>query len=433
MSMSLAVAERAASPADLRKGGKYLVIAGASFNLALCFISTRHWVHVGNPLIALVEIMIMGTGFYMIRNRIDRPAFWIIAVTVGFLLGAKLVNPAISFKIVHDVGIMYIFYGLGRMATERTARSTIWIIMVLVLLVGFMELVLTGLYSQMFNIWDYYVQKGVIASDTVNYSNTNLFLSGNRGAAASRTFFQSIFGSHRVSSIFLEPDSLGNFSAIVFAWCLSVSRNQPGRRYVALYGLSVLCFILADSRFASGCCAAMLLLRLSPFCKMPMVSFILPILVATALTLVGSMHELPGVLPAIINDDFSGRLVFSGRLLDYWNVGQWFALAPSQVYTADTGYAYVLNNLGAILTLFYLGLFSFRRPLTHEGAIMKSMISVYFATSLCIGASVFTIKTAALLWFLYGVTETIRPAKTWRPAPKMAWAGRAGPLPGAAI
>jgi putative polymerase len=399
------------SRASGRQGGKYLVIAGAMFNLALCFISTRHWAHIGNPQIAVVEIGIMAIGFYQIRHRVDRSALWIMAVTFGFLVGAKLVNPAVSFKIAHDVGIMYIFYGLGRMASARTAWSTIWIVTALVMVVSFAELVFTDTYANLFNIWDYYVQKGVIASDTVNYSNTNLFLSGNRGAGAGRTFFQSIFGPHRVSSIFLEPDSLGNFSAVLFAWCLSVSRNQPGRRCVALYGVAVLCFILADSRFASGCCMLMLLMRVSPFCKVPLVAFLCPVIMATGLMVLGSMHELPGVLPAIITDDLSGRLIFSGRLLDYWNLGQWFGLAPSPVYTSDTGYAYVLNNLGAVLTLFYLGLFAFHRPGTPEAATMKILISVYFATSLCIGASVFTIKTAALLWFLYGVTETMGAAR----------------------
>ncbi|GAA4488861.1 polysaccharide polymerase [Gluconacetobacter asukensis] len=403
-------AGRAAVAAEGRLGGMYLVIAAAMFNLVLCFLSSRHWMLVGNSQIAVVEITILAAGLYLIRQRIDRTALWLMALTTGFVVGARLVNPALSVKILHDVGIMYIFYMLGRMASERTAWSTIRILIVLVLVVGFVELVFTNIYASLFNIWDYYVQKGVIAKDTVNYSNTNLFLSGNRGAGASRTFFQSIFGPHRVSSIFLEPDSLGNFSAVLFAWCLSVSRNQPGQRCVVMYALAVLCFVLADSRFASGCCLLMLLVRVSPFRRSALAAFLFPILIGTLLTLVGTMHELPGVLPAIIKDDLAGRLIFSGRLLDYWGLGQWFGLAPSQVYTLDTGYAYVLNNLGAVLTLFYLGLFAFHPSRTPEGATMKTMISVYFATSLCIGASVFTIKTAALLWFLYGVTDAMGPA-----------------------
>jgi putative polymerase len=41
---------------------------------------------------------------------------------------------------------------------------------------------------------------------------------------------------------------------------------------------------------------------------------------------------------------------------------------------------------------------------------MKAMMSVYFAASLCVGASVFTIKTAAIIWFLYGAANAARAA-----------------------
>ena len=38
---------------------------------------------------------------------------------------------------------------------------------------------------------------------------------------------------------------------------------------------------------------------------------------------------------------------------------------------------------------------------------MKAMIAVYMAASLCIGANMFTIKTAALCWFLYGAANAV--------------------------
>ena len=92
-------------------------------------------------------------------------------------------------------------------------------------------------------------------------------------------------------------------------------------------------------------------------------------------------------------------------MLDYWGLPQWFGLQASQVYTSDTGYAYVVNNLGLPLTLFLLGIFAFHRPKTPEAISMKAIIAVYMATSLCIGANMFTIKTAAICWFLYGAAN----------------------------
>ena len=77
----------------------------------------------------------------------------------------------------------------------------------------------------------------------------------------------------------------------------------------------------------------------------------------------------------------------------------------SQVYTADTGYAYVVNNLGLPMALLLLASFALHPVVRPEAVRMRALIAIYIATSLCIGASIFTIKTAALLWFLYGVAN----------------------------
>jgi len=94
-------------------------------------------------------------------------------------------------------------------------------------------------------------------------------------------------------------------------------------------------------------------------------------------------------------------------LLGYWDLPQWLGLDVSPVYTEDTGYAYFVNNLGLPLALYLLAVFAAFKPRSREAARFKAMISVYYATALCIGASVFSIKTAALLWFLYGTTNSV--------------------------
>ncbi|WP_204259531.1 polysaccharide polymerase [Lichenicola cladoniae] len=383
--------------------GSWLIIASMMFNMALCFIKTRGWAHIGSLPIIATELLIMLVGLLVIRKDV---ALWVkqlIVMSVVFMIGMKLINSEVNLKILHDLGIMYIFYKLGRMATPRQASYLAWTLMVIVLAVGFFELLFTPTFGQIFDVWSYYVDKGVIAPGTVNYSGTNLYLSGDRGAL-SRTFFPTLLGSHRVSSIFLEPDSLGNYAAIMFAWSITTSIGSRRSRGWML-ALSLLCVVIADSRFAGGCCTAMLLVRLTPLVRSRIAVFVLPIAVMVLMTVVGSLNELTGVLPAIMSDNLSGRLLFSSRLLNYWHLPQWFAILPSQVYTADTGYAYVVNNMGLPLTLLFLGLFAYNRSLRREATTMKVMIAVYLSTSLCIGASIFTIKTAALLWFLYGVAN----------------------------
>jgi putative polymerase len=170
---------------------------------------------------------------------------------------------------------------------------------------------------------------------------------------------------------------------------------------------SVFCTVLADSRFGGACCLILLMVRLASF-RSDLFAFLLPILVLMVLVAVGTLNGMPGdAAPSIITDNFSGRLLFSARLLGCLGPEQWLGWTASSVYTADTGYAYLINGIGLPFTLLLLFLFAANRCVTEEAVRMKIMISIYFATALCIGASVFTIKTDALLWFLYGTTNAI--------------------------
>jgi putative polymerase len=385
--------------------GARLVLAAVTFNLALCFISTRGNLHISNTEVAGIEIMILAAGLYFCRHLVSGQEMRISGLVVLFLIGLKFINPALDLKILHDLGITYIFYELGMLTSVGQGGRVLWIVMAIVIAVAAFEVLLPIKFGMVFDVWSYYVDKGVITADTINYANTTSFISGARGGQEARSFLPSILGAQRFSSVFLEPVSMGNFSVITFAWCLS-TKSGDWRWRALLVACAGACFVLADSRFAAACWVLMLLFRITPLHRSRFVIFCLPLLAMLALLVNGSLHEMPGVVPAIVNDDFAGRLLFSGQLLNSWGFTQWLALAPSAVYTSDTGYAYVINNLGLPLAILLLGGFAFHKPATPEGLAMKAMITIYMATSLCIGANMFTIKTAALCWFLYGAANS---------------------------
>ncbi len=386
--------------------GPLLVIFAAVFNVLLCFVNTRHWVDVSGTDIICVELVILAAGLFCIRRDIDKTTAQLMVFIIFYLISLKLINPAVDLKILHDIAIIYVFYRLGTLASIETGNVLLWVVMLAVLAFGAFELLAPDAFGSVFNVWSYYVNKGVIGAGTINYSHSNFYLSGDRGGA-SRTFFPGLFGSHRVSSVFLEPDSLGNFSVVAFAWCLSTSVGSLRNRAL-LFFLAAFCFVLADSRFASICCLIMLALRVMTILHGKLMVFVIPVAVMLALTMAGLLQPMPdGGPPAIVHDDLVGRLLFSARVLSYWGLPQWLGLAGSQVYTADTGYAYFINNLGLPLAIFLLACFARYPNPSREGPLMKLMMSVYFATALCVGASVFTIKTAALLWFLYGTVNAV--------------------------
>lgn len=394
--------------------GKWLVIIALMFNPFLCFLDTKGILHASSGIVALVELVIIFASTWYVRRQMKMSAIILTMIISAYVVGAHFINPTVSLKILHDLWIPYIFYLLGTMSSVKIAKTTVWLSIAFVLSFGFFELLAFNVYGQFFNVWQYYVDKGALGTNVINYQNTTSFVSGNRAADA-RTYFPSLLGSARISSVFLEPVSLGNYATILFAWGLSLWKKGSESKTLVILALGFLCIVLSDSRFATGCCFLMVLLRFTPLVRSSLFVLGMPLLVMIILTVVGSTYEVPGVHPGILTDDFKGRLLFSGRLLDDWSLASWFALAPSPVYTADTGYAYLCNNLGVLLTVVLWVIIALHRNFSSQAAIMKTMMAVYLTTSLCIGANAVTIKTGALLWFLYGVLDVSLRKETVSP------------------
>jgi len=229
--------------------GPRLVLVALLFNMVLCLITTRAGIHISSATVIVVELCILSAGLFTIRHRISPRAAQITGVMCVFLVGIKLINPGLDLKIIHDVGIMYIFYELGMMSSVEQGNRLVWWAMSIVIIMGLFELILPNVFATFFDEWTYYVDKGVIAASTTNYGNTSFFISGQRGGEESRTFLPSLLGPHRVASVFLEPVSMGNFSVITFAWCISTRADRPVMKAL-LFALAAACMVQGDSRFA---------------------------------------------------------------------------------------------------------------------------------------------------------------------------------------
>lgn len=79
--------------------GSWLVVLSVAFNIILCFINTRGWIYVNASLVAVVELAIMLAGFIVIRHDISRKVAVIGALSIAYMVGAKLINPSLSLKI----------------------------------------------------------------------------------------------------------------------------------------------------------------------------------------------------------------------------------------------------------------------------------------------------------------------------------------------
>jgi putative polymerase len=74
----------------------------------------------------------------------------------------------------------------------------------------------------------------------------------------------------------------------------------------------------------------------------------------------------------------------------------------------DSAYTYVLVKIGIFGAAALWALFTYMPVLDKDASRFKSFVAFYYILVLTIAASAFTIKTAALLWFLCGTLNNPR-------------------------
>ena len=128
----------------------------------------------------------------------------------------------------------------------------------------------------------YYVARGTtdpqVAADgalVIRGTDTaGLYVNGTR--FQERTLLPFL-GSHRVSGIFLEPVSVGNFGAIAFAWVLLRDRGRIWPLVAKTLAI-VIILVLADARFGFFFCIFSLVLYLAAPIIRPTILFLAPFL-----------------------------------------------------------------------------------------------------------------------------------------------------------
>jgi putative polymerase len=97
-------------------------------------------------------------------------------------------------------------------------------------------------------------------------------------------------------------------------------------------------------------------------------------------------------------------MLSSGRLLLQFYWANWLGLRDIKWQGFDSGYAYLIARIGVLgFAALWAALFSI--PCENAQArLHRQLIALYLSAILCISYSPLTIKTASLLWFLFGAT-----------------------------
>ena len=380
-----------------------VVAAAVLSNFVLCFINTNIFETSPSVVIA-VEIGLIGMALALTWDCGIR-LYELLLTMAGYFIALMALRSEFDPKIVRDCLIPVAFFFLGRYyGSCGTADRLVAILITVILGVDLFEWLAPGAYVHYFDVIRYYIARGT-ATETANDLAGGFF---NSTRYSNRTLLPFL-GEHRVSGIFLEAPSVGNFGAIAFAWVLLRDRHRAWPFIIKSAALAVI-VVLADARFGLEFCAFTVLLYMATTAIRPTMLFVAPFVLMVALLTYAGLHWQD-----TWDNTFSGRVLLAGNILAGLDLSQVFGLQASSAVSGagfaadavnDSGYAYVLISIGLVGMTAMWSLFVYAPVHNEDAWRFKNFVALYFIVLLAISASIFTIKTAALLWFLYGTVNS---------------------------
>lgn len=374
-----------------------VLIASISYQAVLCLLNTQaHFV--SRAIVGLSEALILAACLPIIARRLLPGVIMMLLLISAVLVFTSFFSGQLNIKAFRDLLIPLCFFWVGcNIGKPELAERGLIAAIVVVLIFGFFELFFVDQFTRFFDIFNYYVGTGSLVPITDYVRESKLQMNGIRPEGIGRTLFPGLLGSHRVSSVFLEPISLGNFATMCAAWGLSKDTKQL-RSMLLFLGAAFVMMVLSDSRFALMAVSVMVMLRIA--LKGDMINFavLTPFLALALLLTLGIDATGRG------SDSFQGRLAFSGFTLFQFDLPMMFGISITD-YFGDQGYAYAISSFGIpICLLLWFGLWILKMP-DEQSTRFRALVAVYFSLILCIsGNSAFAFKSAAVVWLLLGTT-----------------------------
>lgn len=375
-----------------------ILFAAIAFNSALAIINA-HILALSQTHVIIAEATIIASAAGLVtaswRSAMVPWAILIGVLSVTYLLSAVAQSGALDAKIYRDILIAPVFILLGVVFARRSISNLLCFLQSIVILFVILEIAAVETYSKLFNISSYYINTRGFQAHHFWMADTTLFPSAVR---PDERFLVGLLDNHRLSSFFLEPVSLGNYCVIVTAATVALWQEISCRRKMFLLASTFVLLIGSDGRFATVTCM-LLIIGCFVFTHLPRrthVAFV-PLVLITAL-ITGVTFDLSAE-----TDDFGGRVAKSVALFTALSpaayLGDW-----SELYRyVDSGFAYLIASqslLGATVFCFFIGLIP--RMKDRSEIIFVNATWSYVSLSLLVSYSFFSIKTGALLWFVYG-------------------------------
>ncbi len=375
-----------------------ILITAIFFNAVLAIVNA-HFATLSQLDVSLFEAAITGLAILIIALNFRANMLpWVIllgfSLTLHLVLG--LANQAFNPKSIRDAIDIPVFIALGIVYARGNIVRLFFYIQCVVLLGLIVELLFVDVYSKVFDVLSYYVNTRDFSLESFWNEASTLFISATRPGDR---FLLGSLGIHRGSSVFLEPVSLGNYSILATVFTLSFWGHLSRLKRIFFIATTLIILVGSDGRLAAVTCTVLVLASVI-FPLLPRYSNVLYL--PGALLLSGMIVAWLGLQNS--GDDFSGRLASSIDFLGSLDITTLFGLDPGQsAYGYDSGVSYFLITQ-SVFGLAVVWLFICLVPLYYNrtSTVFVHSICTYISLNLLVSYSLFSIKTAALMWFMYG-------------------------------
>ncbi len=401
-----------APPMTLREQRHNLLIElvllfAIGYNFLLAVVNAKVF-RVSPAMTYVVEVAIYGACFLIGLWSLDRKRTAMVFTGIGLLAVLMLVRLflvwSIDPKFFRDALIPFAFLVLGAAYTGSLPKLFLRMTLVVSLVAAF-ELALPKVYGDVVNPKSYFVNaRGASASSFWN-QDSNLFVSATRPGA--RNFLPSS-NLPRASSVFIEPVTMGNFIIFFTAILLTFWRWMRPLGIAASVAMIGFLIVASDGRLAAGTCVMMvaltpLLLRMDQ--RLGFLIFFGVLLGAWLMVWASGIQSY--------EDTTLGRVFFTVYSIRNMTAESWLGLDFDTPYKYfDSGIAYFISSQSVVLVLAFLLAYSFAMLMrTIEGQLFKNLLIFAFALSLLVSNGYFSIKTAALWWFVCGCLWQMVPRR----------------------
>ncbi|MGY2051397.1 polysaccharide biosynthesis protein GumE [Methylobacterium sp. JK268] len=353
------------------------------------------------------EILVMGAAL-LVAAAHYRPSMALSVALIAWLflfmaVRAIAVDPATSVKYFRDILIAPVFMMLGLCASTRLFDRYLAGIHAVVVVVGMLEAFNVEAYSALFRVKDYFIAtRGLTEADFWN-TESDLFVSATRPDARFLSIADQFMDAHRVSSVFLEPVSLGGYCVIIAAYVFSRWEKLSVAARVLLLSSNFFLMVACDGRLALVA-FVMILIATRLWHLLPRATPVLylPGALLCAFLFVGLTGQAGG------SDDFSGRIAWTVDLLRAYDVPEFLGLSEKLISKAvDSGVGYVITTQSlAGLAAFWLYCAFSTRYRTREQIRYAHALCLYVTFNALVSYGFLSIKTASLLWLIKGMLES---------------------------